>query len=145
MENEAKRQHLEFIQDVITRMNANSFQIKEISVLLATACFAIYAADKVSLMLLIPVLPTVILWCLDTYYLQQERKFRGIYEDVAGIKNNNIIKPYEMPIQKYTPDKNIKYGFLNVMRSQTLILFYLPLIILSIFLFVFVSYGCMWS
>ncbi|MBO4675896.1 MAG: hypothetical protein J5601_07440, partial [Elusimicrobiaceae bacterium] len=55
---ECKMQHLEFIQNVITRMNTNSFQIKELTILIVTACLAIYASDKISWILLVPFLPT---------------------------------------------------------------------------------------
>jgi hypothetical protein len=136
---EGKRQHLEFIQNVITRMNSNSFQIKELTVLIVTAALAIYAAERISLMLLIPVLPTIVLWLLDSYYLQQERKFRGIYDDVAGLKNINTVKLYEMPIQKYTPDKKKSFGFRDVVFSSTICPFYILLIITPCIFFIVVE------
>jgi hypothetical protein len=44
MSPEEKRQHLEFIQNIITRMNTNSFQIKGMTVTIVTALIAIYAS-----------------------------------------------------------------------------------------------------
>ena len=41
-----KIKHLEFIQNVITRMNTNSFQIKGWSIVIASALLAIYASTK---------------------------------------------------------------------------------------------------
>ena len=38
--------HLEFIQNVITRMNTNSFQIKGWSIVVVSALLAIYASTK---------------------------------------------------------------------------------------------------
>ncbi|GMO54248.1 MAG: hypothetical protein Ta2C_07240 [Candidatus Endomicrobiellum trichonymphae] len=79
--NEEKRQHLEFIQNVITRMNTNSFKIKNFSILLMTALLTIYASKKVAIFFVLLSVPTfIILWGLDSYYLQQERKFRGVYK-----------------------------------------------------------------
>lgn len=52
----------------------------------------------------IAIVPAIVFWMLDAYYLQQERKFRGIYNDVAGISpedSNIVIRDFEMPIQKY--------------------------------------------
>lgn len=46
--NEKKLKHLEFIQNIVTRMNANSFVIKGWSVTLVSALFAL-AADKANL------------------------------------------------------------------------------------------------
>lgn len=122
-----KKQHLEFIQNIITRMNTNSFQIKEFAVLILTAMLAVYAAEKIQIMLLIPALPTLILWGLDAYYLQQERIFRAIYDDVTELKKVNEVRLYEMPVHKYTSDKDKSFGFRNVFKSTTLVWFYLPL------------------
>lgn len=44
--NEYKVKHLEFIQNVITRMNTNSFQIKEWTVTITSALLAIFAAKS---------------------------------------------------------------------------------------------------
>ena len=38
--------HLEFIQNVITRMNTNSFQIKGWSIVIVSALMAIYASTQ---------------------------------------------------------------------------------------------------
>ena len=43
---EDKLKHLEFIQNVITRMNTNSFQIKGWTVTIVSAVLAIYASTK---------------------------------------------------------------------------------------------------
>jgi hypothetical protein len=127
--NEEKQQHLEFIQNAISRMNENSFKIKELAILLATAILAIYATDKSSKVLLVSMLPTIILWILDAYYLQQERKFRGIYNDVAGLKNINNVKTYEMPICKYNTKKDKKFSLLSAIFSKTILRFYVLIIL----------------
>lgn len=139
--NEQKMQHLEFIQNVITRMNTNSFQIKELTILIITACLAIYASEKISWILLVPVFPTFILSLLDSYYLLQERKFRALYNDVANIKKPPLVvqMKYEMSIKKYTADKSSKLSFLNTFFSATIYMFYLPLILLLIILFKIVT------
>jgi hypothetical protein len=98
---EEKRQHLEFIQNVITRMNTNSFQIKGMAVTIVSALIAIYASTGNTAFIFLGIAPTVLFWFLDSYYLQQERKFRGVYNNVARLKNDVEIKPYEMPIQKF--------------------------------------------
>jgi hypothetical protein len=62
--------------------------------------------------------------------LQQERKFRGVYNDVAGltvVEKRMSVKLFEMPIHKYV---NKKYGFFDVFSSKTILPFYLVQIIL---------------
>ena len=83
MENKIK--HLEFIQSTITRMNQNSFQIKGWMITLVSALLALYASSERVVYILIAIVPAVVFWFLDAYYLQQERRFRGVYNDVAGL------------------------------------------------------------
>lgn len=126
---EEKRQHLEFLQNIITRMNTNSFQIKGLTITLVTALLAVYANNTKVLFIFLAILPTIFLWCLDSYYLQQERKFRGIYNDVANLQAQNEVKDYEMPIDKYI---GIEYSYFNGFCSRTTIWVYLPIVIILI-------------
>jgi hypothetical protein len=114
---EDKRKHLEFIQNVITRMNTNSFQIKSLAITLVTALMAVYVSTPKVTFLFIGILPTFLFWFLDSYYLKQERKFRGVYNDVAGINEINEVKIYEMPINKY---KGNGFSFIKVFWSKTI-------------------------
>ena len=123
----SKEKHLEFIQGIITRMNTNSFQIKGLTITIASALIAIYASTKKIEFIFIGIIPAIFFWFLDAYYLQQERKFRGVYNDVAGITTINIVKEFEMPIHKY---KKGKYCYFNVFKSKTIIWFYLSIIII---------------
>mgnify|MGYP003314736548 CR=1 FL=1 len=132
-----KEKHLEFIQNNITRMNNCSFQIKGWSLTIVSALLALYASsvkdvDGVAkgntMFLIIGVLPEIVFWCLDSYYLQQERKFRGVYDDVAEIskeETRNKIKPFEMPLQYY---QGGKYCFWRVFFSKTIWPIYLLVI-----------------
>jgi hypothetical protein len=84
--------------------------------------------------ILIAVFTTIILWFLDTYYLWQKRKFKGLYDDIA----DNKIFLYKMPMQEYVydkSDKKKKYSYLNVFKSQTIILFYFPTIVLLLVIY----------
>lgn len=129
---EDKRQHLEFIQNIITRMNTNSFQLKGLSITLVSALMAIYASNHKLIFLLIGIPPTILFWFLDSYYLQQERKFRGVYNDVTGLKNKIEVKLYEIPIQKYTKEIDKQYSYCNVLLSKTIVSLYLSIVIFLI-------------
>ena len=80
--NEEKIKHLEFIQGVINRMNSNSFQIKGWMITIVAALLALYASSSNVAYIFVGIVPTILFWLLDSYYLQQERKFRGVYDDV---------------------------------------------------------------
>jgi hypothetical protein len=137
MSNE-KLKHLEFIQNVITRMNTNSFQIKGWSIVIVSALLAIYASTKNNYFLLVAVLPTLIFWFLDAYYLNQERKFRGLYNDVAGVTDEpKEIKPFAMRPDLYTKGK---YSYWNVFWSTTIWKLYLTIIIILGCMFIYLKY-----
>ena len=118
MENKIK--HLEFIQSTITRMNQNSFQIKGWMITLVSALLALYASSEKVVYILIAIVPAIVFWFLDAYYLQQERRFRGVYNDVAGLSPDNSrinVREFEMPLQKYQCGK---YCYFNVLFSKTI-------------------------
>jgi hypothetical protein len=75
-----QRKHLEFIQSAITRMAGNSFLIRGWSVTLVSALFALAAKETNRQFAVVSYFPCVMFWCLDAYYLSQERKFRSLYD-----------------------------------------------------------------
>lgn len=135
-----KIKHLEFIQNVIIRMNTNSFQIKSWFISIVSAFLAIFASTKESYFLLAAVFPCLIFWFLDAYYLSQERKFRGLYNDVAGLSDADNIKTFSMKTDLYNKDTNKKYSFWNAFLSTTIYKIYLS--VLTLLIVSFIYYKC---
>lgn len=132
-----KVKHLEFIQNIINRMNANSFYIKGWTVTIVSAILAIYASTKNCNFVLVAIFPSVIFWFLDTYYLTQERRFRALYNDVAKVTDNpKKIKTFEMRPDFYTEGK---FKYCEVFFSTTIIMFYLPLIITLVTIYTYLK------
>jgi len=132
-----KIKHLEMIQSIITRMNTNSFQIKGLAITIVAAILAVYAATQKLDFILIAIFPPIIFWILDTYYLQMERKFRGLYNDVAGVTDNpKQIKLFEMRPDLYSRKK---YNYFCVLFSKTIWPVYLPIIALLIGIFIYLK------
>ena len=129
--NEDQRLHLQFIQNVITRMNANSFQVKTWTVSIIVAVAALAVNSKNYMYILISVVPTILFWTLDSYYLQQERKFRGLYKDV--VLGN--VPLYLMQINRY---REGIYQFSSALFSNSIIKFY-GAILASILLATFIA------
>ena len=92
-----KVKHLEFIQNIITRMNTNSFQIKGMAITIVAAFMAIYAANKDSNYIILAIITLLLFWFLDTYYLTLERRFRALYNKV--IQEDSKIKLFDMDIK----------------------------------------------
>lgn len=135
--NESTVKHLEFIQAVITRMNTNSFQLKEWAVAIVSALLAIFASTKDPVFILVSIMPVVVFWFLDAYYLTQERKFRGLYSDVAGISDDpKTLKQFEMRPDLYVGGR---YSYINVLRSITILPLYLPLIVILLVAYLYLT------
>jgi hypothetical protein len=111
-----QQKHLEFIQSIIARMNTNSFQIKGIAVTLTTALLAVYATTPKAIFIFLGILPTIFFWLLDSYYLQQERKFRGIYNDATGQTTNHSVALYQMPVDLYNTGE---FAFSSALTAKT--------------------------
>ena len=83
-------QHLSFIQNNISRMNQCSFQMKGWAITIVTALLTIFAmtfneeGQGNNLYIFIAIAPTLLFWCLDSYYLSVERKFIDMYNDVIS-------------------------------------------------------------
>ena len=126
-----RAKHLEFLQNVVTRMNTNSFQIKGWTVTIVSALLALYAATDNVAFVPLGLLPVFLFWFLDAYYLSQERKFRGLYEDAAELHDNKVaVTLFSMNTAKYQKQKDKKYSYRSALWSRTIWIMYLPLILL---------------
>lgn len=74
--------HLEFIQGIVNRLAANSFQLKGWSVFIVAAILGVGSLERTAGITLLAVLPVLVFWGLDGYYLWQERLFRLLYDHV---------------------------------------------------------------
>lgn len=96
--------HLKMIQAVISRMSQTSFIIKgwSITVVAGILTYSIVSNRGLGLFALFPCL---MFWCLDSYYLRQERLFRRLYE---AVRSHSIdIPEFSMntePCRGSTPD-----------------------------------------
>lgn len=125
MDNENKIAHLEMIQGVINRMGTNSFMIKGWAVTLVSALFALSVENHK--FVFIALIPILLFWYLDAFFLRQERLFRKLYDDVIS-KNNSEIT-FSMSTVSYCVDSQIKIAF-----SKTLFCFY-GLLLFSVIIF----------
>jgi hypothetical protein len=116
---ENKSKHLEFIQNVITRMNSNSFLIKGWSVTLVSALFALAAKDANLNYVLISYIAIPIFWILDGFFISQERQYRALYNDVRSQNEDSI--DFNMNASSYNSGNRT---WLLGIFSKTLIPFY---------------------
>jgi 4-amino-4-deoxy-L-arabinose transferase-like glycosyltransferase len=94
-----KEKHLEFIQNVITRMNSNSFFIKGWTITLVSALFALAAIDSNLKFVLVSYIVIPVFWILDGFFIAVERRYRDLYAEVAEKTENNI--DFKMDTSKF--------------------------------------------
>ncbi|MGW4752905.1 HIT family protein [Streptomyces chartreusis] len=81
---EDRRQHLSFIQAVITRMSQASSSSKSWLLPIVTATYGYAVTGKSILVALLGCLSVLVFGVLDANYLKQERAFRKLYDEVAS-------------------------------------------------------------
>lgn len=118
---EQKIKHLEFIQNITSRMANNSFLLKGWCV---TLIVAILGFSNFSFCAVFCVV--FVFYILDTYFLYLEKLFRILYNSVRTDKANNFSLKIEQDF----------CVFLKSLFSISNILFY---VLLIIFIFLFIS------
>ncbi len=127
---ENKRKHLELIQDVIKRMGGNLFFLKGWSVTLTAGLLAIFAKDSNYDFIFIVYYPVLVFWILDGYFLSQERLYRALYNHVRMMKEKDI--DFSMQTSEFEKDPN--NSWLSAILSKTMVLFYVPILIIILIL-----------
>ena len=132
IEKEDERLYLQFLQNNIARMNTNSAQAKGWCIAIVAALLAIFAETKSNLFICL--LPIILFSILDALYLQQERKFVGMYNDYIK-DNESKPKTYEMPMKSYAKGF---CGFLKAFLSWSVAPVY-GIIFVVVLAFIFIS------
>lgn len=122
MENKIK--HLEFIQQTIHRLADNSFRLKQWSVLLVAATLALLSQQPNSTewACLISLIPVLVFWGLDGYFLWQERLYRKLYDQVRILNENEI--DFSMNTYRFQTGQKPFFQWLCATLSKTLFPFY---------------------
>lgn len=122
MENKIK--HLEFIQQTICRLADNSFRLKQWSVFLAAAILALLSQQSAPIGWagFIPLIPVLVFWGLDGYFLWQERLYRKLYDQVRILNENEI--DFSMNTYRFQTNPKPFFQWLCATLSKTLFPFY---------------------
>lgn len=92
---EDRIKHLEFIQNIVNRMAANSFILKGWSVTIISGIMVLSLTNSMHSFIYLALIPAFIFWGLDAYYLRQERLFRALYDYVRK-NNSKKLEPFSL-------------------------------------------------
>ncbi len=125
--NDNKFKHLEFIQNTINRMSSNSFVIKGWIITLITAIFVLSDNESNKNFLFISLITIPTFWYINSFFLQQERKYRKLYDEVRVLENDKI--DFSMNTKHINGGK---YSLISSMFSRSIWPLYLFIFIINI-------------
>ena len=114
---------------MITRLANDSFLMKGWALTVAGAFYGFAVKGTSWRLAAIGLLPVLIFWGLDGYFVRQERLFRGLYDQVR--QHNPRIEPFSMNVAAYASGV-ASWG--RTLLSRTLAPFYGPVFIIGILL-----------
>lgn len=98
-----KVKHLEFLQNIISRHNNNSFIIKGWTITVVTALLALGGALNTFIISITALIPIIIFWYLDALYLSHERCFIELYN--SAVKGEYLLPIERSKKSKFIPNK----------------------------------------
>ena len=131
MQNKIK--HLEFIQTIIDRLARNSFLLKGWSMTIIAALFAFSGNKDLIKHILAAYFLIAIFWFKDSYYLWQERLFRALYNHTRKLEERDI--DFSLEVKQFSKEKGCTW--VDSIFSKTLLLFYFPLMLVTLIIFYF--------
>lgn len=88
---ENKHKHMDYIQSAITRMASNSFYLKGWNITVVAAIVTVSMKESDWKIYAFALVLTIIFWFLDSYYLNQEKLLRKLYEKVSSETDDSAI------------------------------------------------------
>jgi len=139
---EDRRQHLGFIQSVISRMASASASAKTWLLPIMTAAYGFAFVQHAWPIAVLGITAVAVFGLLDANYLKQERSFRSLYDFVARggrlpafSMNPTVAGPSSRAKVNYWPDK-------QDWKSWAIAPFYVPLILVGGALVAYIVFSC---
>lgn len=103
---DAALKYLDFLQAAIARMGGHSFAIKGWCITVSTAILAAGTKDGNESFFAVGLLPVLLFWGLDSYFLTLERGFRSLFRAAAAAQDSRPVA-FEMSPGAATPGQVI--------------------------------------
>lgn len=125
MNNDVLHKEIDLIQGVINRMANNSFLLKGWMITIIVAVLALtkdtLVTDDIDYLSIVLLLPLIVFWYLDAFFLHKEKCFRKLYEWVIANRHNSNEFLYSLDYSRF---KNDVESIGKIMFSKTLGTFY---------------------
>ena len=140
---EKKIAHLGFIETTIERMANNSASIKGWSMGIVAAIIGLGIIGKGQIdtvaswiLFVCSCIIALVMWCLDAFYLYQEKLYRDLYDLVRVMEEKDI--NYSMDARRKTiiEKKGKAVCYFSLLINRAVSLFYLPQLVINFAFFV---------
>lgn len=132
-----KLKHLDMIEAIIERMAKNCFQLKGWTMTLVAAVVALASQSSDKRFIVLAFIPILGFWILDSFYLQQERKYKLLYKNVTEKLEGDIDFNLDNSLVTGSVAEMKRLCFFKCMFSVTEFWFY-PLIAIAIIVLVII-------
>ena len=112
--------YLQSLQGAINRLSGQSFTIKGWALTVFSAFLGLAVSQHSTPIAMVALVPTVLFWTLDGYYLALERRFRQLFEN--AFRNTSTVID-EMHFDHKNEQQS--HGLANAITSAPILYFYL--------------------
>jgi len=123
--NKNKLKHLDYIHNTINRMSTNSFIIKGWTISIVSVLFIFTDNDMNKKLIVVTLLSILVFWYLNGFFLQQERKFRALYDKIRNLPEKEI--DFSMSTKEF---KGGRYSLICGIFGRTIWPLYLTIILM---------------
>ena len=125
MDKETLHKEIDLIQGIINRMAHNSFLLKGWTITIIVAVLALtkdtLVTNDIIYFSLILLIPLIVFWYLDAFFLHKERCYIKLYDWV--IENRMKTEEFQYNLNYRRFEKEVE-SIAKIMRSDTLLTFY---------------------
>jgi hypothetical protein len=125
MDNETLHKEIDLIQALINRMAQNSFLLKGWAITIIVGVLALtkdtLVTTDITYFSLVLLIPLVVFWYLDAFYLHKERCYIELYNWVIENRDTSEEFKYDLNYRRFEKDAG---SIWKVMKSDTLLVFY---------------------
>jgi hypothetical protein len=125
MDKETLHKEIDLIQGIINRMAHNSFLLKGWTITIIVAVLALtkdtLVTNDITYFSLILLIPLIVFWYLDAFFLHKERCYIKLYDWV--IENRMKTEEFQYNLNYRRFEKEVE-SIAKIMRSDTLLTFY---------------------
>ena len=130
---EGRTRHLDMIQGVVSRLAGNSAVMKRYCIVMVAVGVPIFKTLGDPWVVVVLIVMVGVFWLLDAKYLQHEKWFRNLYDQVRAEE------PRQRPDYRMTPDQTLKdeVSIWGRIMSWSTAGLYLPLsVLIALFLLI---------